>query len=147
VIDDAKETIAGLVQQREELEIALDQALAKATGKIEEVCSGFENQFEMILRQRIDAAREELQAAIHSATRTALDRFTSSAKQQEEEAQALLQKALTPLEAVLGEIKEKAGETSRQFGEELENQSRAHLELVGSAISQAATGIGKLPKQ
>jgi hypothetical protein len=147
VIDHAKETIAGLVQQREELEKVLDQALSKATGKIEEVCSGFEKQFEMIVRERLDAAREELQKTIQVAMSASLDRFNSSAQRQEAEAQARLQTALGPIETALGDIQQKAAETTRQFSLELENQSRAHLELVGTAISDVAKGIGKLPKQ
>jgi hypothetical protein len=147
VIDHAKETIAELVQQREELEKVLDQALSKATGKIEEVCSGFEKQFEMIVRERLDSAREELQKTIQAAASTALDRFNSSAQRQEAEAQARLQTALAPIEAALGDIQEKAAETTRRFSLELESQSRAHLELVGTAISDVAKGIGKLPKQ
>jgi dsDNA-specific endonuclease/ATPase MutS2 len=147
VIDHAKETIAGLVQQREELEKVLDQALSKATGKIEEVCSGFEKQFEMIVRERLDAAREELQKTIQAAMSASLDRFNSSAQRQEAETQARLQTALGPIETALGDIQQKAAETTRQFSLELENQSRAHLELVGTAISDVAKGIGKLPKQ
>jgi hypothetical protein len=146
VIDQAKETLAGLIKQREELEAVLDQALVKATGKIEEVCTGFERQFEMIIRQRIDSAREELDASVKLATGTALDAFHSSARQQEEEAQSRLKAALEALETVLGDIQSKATETSRQFSLELENHSRAHLEFVGSAISDVAKGIGK-PKQ
>jgi len=147
VIDHAKETIAGLVQQREELEKVLDQALSKATGKIEEVCTGFETKFEMIVRERLDSAREELQKTIQAAIGASLDRFHSSAQRQEAEAQARLQTALAPIEAALGNIQQKAAETTRQFSLELENQSRAHLELVGTAISDVAKGIGKLPKQ
>ncbi len=147
VIDHAKETIAGLVQQREELERVLDQALSKATGKIEEVCSGFETKFEMIVRERLDSAREELQKTIQAAMSASLDRFHSSAQRQEAEAQARLYTALAPIEAALGDIQAKAAETTRRFSLELESQSRAHLELVGAAISDVAKGIGKLPKQ
>jgi hypothetical protein len=147
VIDHAKETMAGLAQQREELEKVLDQALLKATGKIEEVCNGFETQFEMIIRERLDAAREELQAAIQSATSAGLHQFSASAQQQAAEAEARLQKALVPVEAALSGIREKAAETSRQFSQELETHSRAHLELVSNAISEVAKGIGKVPKE
>ena len=147
VIDHAKETMAALARQREELENVLDQALANATGKIEEVCTGFERQFEMIIRERLDAAREELQGAIQSATGTALNNFGASVQQQETEAQARLQKALEPVAAAVGDLQEKAAETSRQFSRELENHSRTHLELVSSAISEVAKGIGRLPKE
>jgi hypothetical protein len=147
VIDHAKETMAGLAKQREELETVLDQALAKATGKIEEVCAGFEKQFEMIIRERLDTAREELQGAIQWAANSALNNFSSSAQHHAAEAEARLQRALEPLEVAIADMKEKATETSHQFSRELENQSRTHLELVSSAISEVAKGIGKLPKE
>jgi hypothetical protein len=147
VIDRAKETMAGLAKQREELETVLDQALVKATGRIEEVCTGFEKQFEMIIRERLDAAHEELQGALQSSMSAALHTFGSSVQQQEAEVQARLQRALEPVEAAFGDMKAKAAETSRQFSHELENHSRAHLEMVGHAISEVAKGIGKLPKE
>jgi uncharacterized protein YicC (UPF0701 family) len=146
VIDHAKETMSNLAKQREEFETFLGQALANSTVKIEEVCNDFEKQFEMILRERLDAAREELQTAILSATKAALERFSASTQQQEGELQARLHKALEPVEGVIDGIKEKAAETSRHFSHELETHSRAHLEFVSSAISEVAKGIGKPPK-
>ncbi len=147
VIDHAKETMAALAKQREELETALEQALAKSTGKIEEVCSGFEKQFEMMIRERLDAAREELHGTIHSAVSSALDHLSASAKQQVAEVESRLQKAMEPVEVAIGEMKAKAEETSLQLSRELEHQSREHLELVSNAISEVAKGIGRLPKQ
>jgi hypothetical protein len=147
VIDHAKETMAALAKQREELETALEQALTKSTGKIEEVCSGFEKQFEMMIRERLDAAREELHGTIHSAVSSALDHLSASAKQQVAEVESRLQKAMEPVEVAIGEMKAKAEETSLQLSRELEHQSREHLELVSNAISEVAKGIGRLPKQ
>jgi hypothetical protein len=147
VIDHAKETMAQLARQREELETTLDQALAKSTSKIEEVCAGFERQFEMIIRERLDAAREELQTAIQAATNSALNTFTASSQQQAAEAEARLQRAMAPVAAAIGDLKEKAETAARDFSRELEDQSRRHLEIISSAISEVAKGIGKLPKQ
>jgi len=147
VIDRAKETMAALARQREELEAVLDQALTRSTSKIEEVCTGFEKQFEMILRERLDAAREELQGAIHSSTSAALNSFTSAVQQQEGEAQARLRQVLEPVAAAINDIQQKAAETSSKFSRELENHSRAHLELVSNAISEVAKGIGRQAKE
>lgn len=146
VIDHAKETMAALAKQREELETALEQALTKSTGKIEEVCTGFEKQFEMMIRERLDAAREELHGTIHSAISSALDQLSASAKQQVTEVESRLQKAMEPVDVAIGEMKAKAEETSLQLSRELEHQSREHLELVSNAISEVAKGIGRLPK-
>lgn len=82
-IDRAKETIGELVQQREQLETVLEQSIARSTVRIEEICTGFEKQFEMTIRERLGAAHEELRATIQSATVEALGNFNASAQQQE----------------------------------------------------------------
>ncbi len=145
VIDHAKETIAELAKQREQLNAVLEETVTRSTARIEETCTGFEKQFEMIIRERLDVAREELQNTIQSATTSALNNFSSSAQQQDAEVQAGLRQAFESFEAAIGEMKEKAAESSRQFVEELNNHSRGHLESVSSAIAEAAKGIGKLP--
>jgi hypothetical protein len=145
VIDHAKETIAELAREREQLEKTLEQSTAHCTAKIEEICTAFEQQFEMIIRERLDAAREELQGTIQLETTSALGGFSAAAQEQETEAQARLRQALEPLESAIGDLKEKATEASRQFSMELSNQSRSHLESVSNAIAEVAKGIGKLP--
>lgn len=145
VIEHAKETIAELAKQREQLGTILEQSMAHSTAKIEEMCTGFEKQFEMMLRERLDVAREELEKTIQSATSSALSNLSSSVEQREGEARSRLLQGFESLESSLREIKEKAAETSRQFAMELSNHSRTHLESVSRALGEAARGIGKPP--
>ena len=146
VIDHAKETMAEMIKRREEFQTMLDQSFANSSARIEEVCTGFETQFEMIIRERIDAAREELDSAIRSAVSTGLDNFTSSAHQQESEAQSRLREALQPIaETALNDLRERAAASSREFAREMGDRSRAHLEFVSSSLAEVAKGMGKLP--
>jgi hypothetical protein len=145
VIDHAKETIAELANQRDQLEAAIEQLIARSTAKIEETCTAFDKQFEMVLRERVDVAREELQTTVQSVTAAALGNFNSSAQHQEAEAQVCLRQAFDSFESAIGELKDKAAETSRQFAAELSNHSRSHLESVSNAIAEVAKGIGTLP--
>lgn len=145
VIEHAKETIAELAKQREQLEAVLEQSTAQSTAKIEEICAGFEKKFEMMIRERIDAAREEIENAIRSATSSALSDLSHSVQQQEAEAQRRLREASESLQSALSDLKENASEASRQFAVELSNHSRTHLESVSNALAEAARGIGKPP--
>lgn len=145
VIDHAKETIAELSRQREQLEVILEQSIARSTAKIEEICVGFEKQFEMIIRERLDAACDELQTTIQSSVAAAVTDLSSAAQEQHTESQARLREAFDSLESALGELKQQAAETSRQFVSELGKHSRNHLESMSTAIAEAARGIGKTP--
>jgi hypothetical protein len=99
----------------------------------------------MILRERLDSCREELERAAGAAANAALESVRASAQQEESEAQRRLQDALEPVtEKALVILKEKAADISRQFAGELSNYSRSHLEFVSGAISELARGIGKL---
>jgi hypothetical protein len=143
VIDHAKETIADLGRQREELEAVIGQSIAHSTAKIEATCAGFDKQFEMLVRERLDGARDELQANIQSATASALGDFSRSAQEQETGAQGRLRQAFDSFESALAVLKQTAADTSRQFGADLSNHTRSHLESVSSAIAEVAKGIGK----
>jgi hypothetical protein len=143
VIDHAKETIAELARQREQLQTVIEQSVAQSTSKVEQVCTDFQKQFEMIVREKLDEAREELQKTIQSTVATAVTEMNSSAQQQQAETQTRLRQAFESLETALGELKQQAAETSRQFASELSNHSRSHLESVSSAIAEAARGFGK----
>jgi hypothetical protein len=146
VIDHAKETMAELAKQREELQRMLDQSLASSSARIEDICTGFEKQFEMIIRERIDVAREELDGAIRSAISSALGNFALSAQQQESEAQSRLREALQPIaEKALEDLKEKAAASSHDFSREVSDRSRSHLEFVSRSLAEVAKGIGRLP--
>ncbi len=154
VIDHAKETIAELGRQREQieaslekqherLEAALEQSVARSTSKIEETCAGFEKQFEMIIRERLDVAREDLQKALQSSVGSALGNLNSSVQQQEAESQARVKQAFESLESILADVKQKAAESSREFAAQLHEHSRSHLESMSTAIAEVARGMGK----
>jgi hypothetical protein len=154
VIDHAKETIAELSKHREQvessiekqheqLEASLEQSVARSSAKIEEICNGFEKQFEMIIRERVDVAREELQSALKSSVDSATANVASVAQQHQAESQARVKQAFESLESALADIKAKAAESSREFASQLSEHSRTHLESMSSALAEAARGVGK----
>jgi hypothetical protein len=147
VIDHARKIVADLTTREEELEKICQQYVEKSAVQIEEGCTRLDKQFEMILRERLDSAREELERAASAAANSALNSVRASAQQQEAEAQARLHGALEPVtECVLATLKEKAAVISREFVGEMSHYSRTHLEFVSTAISELAKGIGKLSK-
>ncbi|MGA3293849.1 MAG: hypothetical protein ABSE45_07690 [Candidatus Acidiferrales bacterium] len=147
VIDNALKVVADLTKREEEMEKICQQFAEKSAVQIEETCTRLDKQFEMILRERLDSAREELDRAASAASSAMLHNLRASAQQYESEAQARLQVALAPAtETALASLQEKAAEISRQFAGELSHYSRSHLEFVGGAISDLAKGIGKLSK-
>ncbi|HWF40262.1 MAG TPA: hypothetical protein VG322_17185 [Candidatus Acidoferrales bacterium] len=154
VIDHAKETIAELSRHREQvessiekqheqIETSLEQSVARSSAKIEKICNGFEKQFEMIIRERVDVAREELQSALKSSVDSATANLASAAQQHQAESQAVVKQAFESLESALADIKAKAAESSREFASQLSEHSRTHLESLGNAIAEAARGVGK----
>ncbi|MGH7935633.1 MAG: hypothetical protein ACREF8_01325, partial [Chthoniobacterales bacterium] len=154
VIDHAKETItelskhreqieSSIEKQHEELEASLDQSIARSSAKIEEICNGFEKQFEMIIRERVDVAREDLQASLKSSLDAASSHLASTAQQHQAESEARVKQAFESLESALAEIKAKAAETSREFASRLSEHSSTHLESMSSALAEAARGVGK----
>jgi hypothetical protein len=145
VIDHARKVAADLTEREKEIENICQQYVEKSAVQIEESCTRLDKQFEMILRERLDGARTELERAVSAAANTALERVRASARQQEAGAEARLRSALEPVtESALGTLKEKAANISRQFAEEISHYSRSHLEFVSGAISELAKGIGKL---
>jgi len=154
VIDHAKETIAELSKHREQietsiekqheqLEASLEQSVARSSAKIEEICNGFEKQFEMIIRERVDVAREELQSALKSSVDSATANVAATAQQHQAESQARVKQVFESLESALADIKAKAAESSREFASQLSEHSRTHLESMSSALAEAARGVGK----
>ena len=145
VIDEARKVAAELTKREQDLGKMCEQFIEKSSVEIEEACTRLDRQFEMILRERLDSAREELERTAQEAVKVALHGVRVSAVQQETESQARLQHALEPvMEGALASLKEKAAEMSRQFASEMSHYSRSHLEFVGGAISELAKGIGKL---
>jgi hypothetical protein len=146
-VEQAKKAASELAQLREQTEKLQADSMEKFSLRIEEACTGFEKQFDLILRERLDTAREEFQKLSNQTTTVALNSLRESSKHQEAEAQARLQKNLEDVaESSLASFKEKIAETSRQFAGELAGHSRSHLEYVGGAISQLAKGLGKFSK-
>ena len=146
-VEQAKKTATELTQRREQSEKLLADSMEKFTVRVEEACTGFEKQFDLILRERLDSAREEFQKASSQATAGVLRNLDGASKQQEAEAQARLQKALDEVsEFYFSAFKEKSAESSRQFAGELAGHSRNHLEYVGGAISELAKGLVKISK-
>jgi hypothetical protein len=146
-VEQAKKAAGELSQLREQTEKLLADSMEKFSTRIEEACTGFEKQFDLILRERLDTAREEFQKVSNQTTNVALNGLRESSKHQEAEAQARLQKTLGDVaESSLASFKEKIAETSRQFAGELAGHSRSHLEYVGGAISELAKGLGKFSK-
>jgi hypothetical protein len=147
VIDEARAVAADLTKREQELGKICQQLVEKSSVDIEEACTRLDRQFEMILRERLDSAREELERTAKEAAKIALNGIRVSSVQQETESQARLRHALEPItEGALTSLKEKAAEISRQFASEMSHYSRSHLEFVSGAISELAKGIGKLSK-
>jgi hypothetical protein len=145
VIDEARQVAAELTKREQELGKICEQLVEKSSVDIEEACTRLDRQFEMILRERLDSAREELERAAKDAAKIAINGIRVSAVQQETESQARLHHALEPVtEGALASLKEKAAEISRQFASEISHYSRSHLEFVSGAIAELAKGIGKL---
>jgi hypothetical protein len=147
VIESARKAASDLTKQEQELEKLCERFVEKSAEQMEESCTRLDRQFEMILRERIDSAREELDRAAAALAKQALGGIRSLSQQEQEAAQVRLQQALDGVaQSVLVDLKEKAAELSRQFGGELSHYSRSHLEFVSGAIGELAKGIGKLSK-
>jgi hypothetical protein len=102
----------------------------------------------MIIHERLNAAREDIESVIRSATSAALDNFAASAQEQRAEQQSRLRDALQPIAATaLNDLKEKAASCSSEFARAISDRSRIHLEFVSSSIAEAANAVGKLPSE
>ena len=101
-------------------------------------------EFETIVQQRIDAARQELEQAGIAAVNSALENLGEASQKHEAEARTKLKQALAPVsDLALDELRVRAAETSQQFANKLVEDSRKRLESVGNAISELARGLGK----
>ena len=147
IVDETRKAAAELTSRKEELDKIIEQAVMKSSERIEDACTRFDKQFEMMVRSRVDAAREELERAGIAATDLALNNLRISSQQHRAEAEKHLREELNRVsESVLKDVGEKAAETSQQFTGEMKKQSRGHLEFVSGAISESAKGIGNLSK-
>jgi hypothetical protein len=147
VIESARKASSDLAKQEHELEKVCQQLVERSAVHMEETCTRLDQQFEMILRERIDSAREELDRMAADVAKKLLANMHLSSQKEQEAAQAHLQREFEKMtHSVLAGMNEKAKEISRHFGSELTNHSRNHLESVSGAISELAKGIGKLSK-
>ena len=147
VIDSARKAATELTKQERELEKLRQQFIESSTEQMEETCTRLDRQFEMILRERIDSARDELALSIDEVSKKKANEMRDLSKQEREEVRASLHAELTEVaRQVVADLREKAAEMMRHFGGELSNHSRSHLEFVSGAISNLAKGIGKFPK-
>jgi len=89
LIDCAQKAAAELTKREEELEKICQYYVEKSAAQIEESCTQLDKQFEMIVRERLDSAREELDRAASAAATSALNGIRTSA-QNEAEAQGRL---------------------------------------------------------
>jgi hypothetical protein len=147
VIENARKAASELTKQEQELEKLCHKFVEKSAEQMEETCTRLDRQFEMILRERIDSARDELERAVVDVSKKIASGIQTASQGEQEAARAQLQQELSGVvESVLAGLNEKAAEISRHFGGELANHSRSHLEFVSGAISQLAKGIGKVSK-
>jgi hypothetical protein len=143
-IDNALKVTSDLTKRKDDLEKALERSVEKSAARIEETYARFEKQLETTIREKLDGAREELEAQSEEVTQHALNNLRASGQKHSAEAERLLREAFQPIvDKALNALKEKAGETSHHFASELATYSRSHLEFVGGAISELAKGIGK----
>jgi hypothetical protein len=146
-IDNALKVTSDLSKRRDEIEKALEQSIQKSAARIEDTYIRFEKQFEMMIRDRLDAAREELEVQSKEVAQNAFNNLRATGQKHSAEAERLFRESFQPIvDKALSALKEKAAETSQHFANELAGYSQSHLEFVGGSISELARGIGKGPK-
>jgi len=143
-LDQAQKAAGELNRGKDEAKKIVEQSLQISKTHMEESRRRFEVEFETIVQQRIDAARQELEQAGIEAVNSALENLGEASQKHEAEARAKLQQALAPVsDSALDELRIRAAEASQQFADKLVQDSRKRLESVGNAISELARGLGK----
>ncbi|HXN98935.1 MAG TPA: hypothetical protein VN881_07670 [Candidatus Acidoferrales bacterium] len=147
-IDNALKVTSDLSKRKDEFEKALERSVEKSATRIEETYIRFEKQFEAVIRERLDSAREELEAQSKEVTLLAFNNLRASGQKHSAEAERLFRESFQPIvDKALSALKEKAAETTKHFANELSSYSQSHLEFVGGSLSELAKGIGKGPKE
>jgi hypothetical protein len=147
LLDQARSVIGELDQHAMNLSAALEHSVEESNARIREAHAALEKQFEQALRERLEAAQAEFACSLHAAASEALDDLRSQSKKQGDDAKAQLQSAVdAAVQQSLSSLHEKAAGISQKVAGELEDYSRSHLELVGSAISDLAKGLRKKTK-
>jgi hypothetical protein len=146
-IDNALKVTSDMSKRKDELEKALEQSVQKSAARIEETYIRFEKQFETVIRERLDTAREELEVQSKEVAQLAFSNLRASGQKHTAEAERLFRESFQPIvDKALSALREKAAETSQHFANELAGYSQSHLEFVGGSLSELARGIGKGPK-
>lgn len=147
-IDSALKVTSDLSKRKDELEKALERSVEKSATRIEETYIRLEKQFEAVMQERLDSAREELEAQSKEVTLLAFNNLRASGQKYSAEAERLFRESFQPIvDKALSALKEKAAETTKHFANELSSYSQSHLEFVGGSLSELAKGIGKGSKE
>lgn len=144
LLDHAQTVIAELDQHAKNLSAALECSIEESNARIEESHAALEQRFEKTLAERLSLAEEEFASSVRSAVKEALEEFRAQTKKQENDAKTRFQSGI---EAIVREnldvAREKVAAISQKVAGEIEDYSRNHLELVGSAITELAKGMSK----
>jgi len=144
LLDQAHTVIGELDQHAKNLSAALECSIEESNARIQEAHAALAQQFEKSLAERLKLSEEQFASSARSVVKEALEDFRGQAKKQENEAKARFQAVI---EAAVQDnvelVKEKAAGISQKVVGEMEDYSRNHLELVGSAITDLAKGLSK----
>lgn len=144
LLEQARTVIGELDQHARNLSAALECSIEESNARIQEVHTGLEQRFEKSLGERLRLAEEEFASSARSAMKEAFEDFRVQTKKQETEAKARFHSAIeTAAQENVDLVKEKAASISQKVAGEMEDYSRSHLELVGSAITDLAKGLPK----
>lgn len=144
LLEQAQTVIGELDQHARNLSAALECSIEESNARIQEVHAGLEQRFEKSLAERIRLAEEEFGSSARSAVKEAFEDFRAQTKKQETDAKARFQSAIdAAVQENVGLVKEKAASISQKVASEMEDYSRSHLELVGSAITELAKELPK----
>lgn len=147
VIESARKAASELTKQEQELEKLQRKFLEKSAEQMEETCTRLDRQFEMILRERLDGAREELDRGAMEVAKIAVGQMKGLTAKEQEAARAEMQRELREVaRQIYAGIEAKADVLRKHFEGELSRQSSEHLEFVSGALGQLAKGFGKLSK-
>lgn len=143
-LDGAQRAATELTRGKEEAKKIVEESLHLSAARMEQSRKRFEVEFETVVQQRIDAARQELEQAGIAAVNSALENLGQTSQRFETSARSRLKEVLAGVsDSALDELRVRASETSQQFAENLVEDSRKRLESVGKAISELARGMGK----
>jgi hypothetical protein len=142
-VEQARKVTAEMTQRSEQMERMLRESVEKFSARIEDACTGFEKQFQLILQERLDTAREALERLGNENAIRAMNDLRASSKRQETEAQTRLRDGFSRVAAEAQDaIKNQITHPAGQVAGEQTNYTRSHLDYDGGAISELATRIG-----